>query len=77
MSHPAFVMATKTIREGDLVLFDRKRCTVIRITDCCAVLEVPQQPREFTTLFGEFVRLQPSLRTVRICATSKLPIIRR
>ena len=70
-------MTTKTIREGDLVLFDRQQCRVIRITDCCAVLEVPQPPREFTTLFGDFVRLQPSPRTVRICASSQLPIIRR
>ena len=32
---------TRQIRQGDTVLFDRKRCTVIRITDCCAVLQVP------------------------------------
>ena len=70
-------MTNGPIRAGDLVLFDRQRCRVVRVTDCCAVLEVPQEPREFTTLFGDFVRLQPSPRTVRICASSQLPIIRR
>jgi len=68
---------TRQIRTGDTVLFDRKRCTVIRITDCCAVLQVPQEPREFTTLFGQLVRLTPQPRTVRICATSHLPIVTR
>jgi|OpeIllAssembly_1097287.scaffolds.fasta_scaffold63211_3 hypothetical protein len=68
---------TRQIRTGDTVLFDRKRCTVIRITDCCAVLQVPQEPREFTTLFGQLVRLTPHPRTVRICATSHLPIVTR
>ena len=68
---------TRQIRTGDQVLFDRKQCQVMKITDCCAVLQVLQEPREFTTLFGVFVRLTPHPRTVRICATSQLPIITR
>ena len=56
--------------------FDRKPCLVRRITDCSAILEVPQEPRQFSTLFGDLVTIQPKPKTVRICATSELPILK-
>ncbi len=68
---------TRQIRAGDTVWFDRKPCFVRRITECSAVLEVPQEPRQFSTIFGDLVTIQPKPKTVRICATSELPIIRR
>ena len=74
--HSAFSM-TRQIREGDTVWFDRKPCLVRRITDCSAILEVPQERRQFSTIFGDLITIQPKPKTVRICATSELPIIPR
>lgn len=65
------------LRAGDLVELDHQPCTVLRVTDCAAVVAVQRPPREFTTLFGKTVRLQPKPHLVRIAPNSTIPILNR
>jgi hypothetical protein len=68
-------MSTFHLRPGDLVLFDRQPCQVVRVTDSAAVIAITRPVREFTTLFGKRVRIQPKPALVRICANSEIPIL--
>ena len=65
------------LRAGDLILFERQPCRVLRVTDCAAVIAVTKPAREFVTLFGKRVHLQPKPALVRICADSPCPILNR
>ena len=65
------------LRAGDLIRLDRKDCRVLRVSDCCAVVAVTRPPREFTTLFGVRVRIQPKPALVRISPDSEVPILNR
>ena len=65
------------LRAGDLIRLDRQDCKVLRVSDCCAVVAVTRPPREFTTLFGVRVRLQPKPALVRISPDSEVPILNR
>ena len=65
------------LREGDMVLFNNRICPVLRVTDCCAVIAMPQAAREFTTLFGKCVRIKPRPKLVRIGSNSEIPILKR
>jgi hypothetical protein len=65
------------LRAGDLVSYAGQRCPVIRVSDCAAVLAVTQPAREFTTLGGVRVRIQPKPALVRISANAEVPIISR
>ena len=65
------------LRAGDVIRLDGQPCRVIRVSDCSAVVAVTKQPREFTTLFGVRVRIQPKPGLVRISAQSEVPILNR
>lgn len=65
------------LRAGDVVRLAGKPCHVLRVTDCSAVVAVPKQPREFTTIFGVRVRIQPKPGLVHISSQSEVPILNR
>ena len=65
------------LRADDLISYEGKPCPVVRVTDCAAVVAVEQPAREFTTLFGKRVRIQPKPRLVRISSNSTVPILKR
>ena len=68
---------TRPLREGDLIEYAGQKCSVIRVSDCAAVVAVTKQPREFVTLFGVRVRIQPKPALVRISSESEVPILNR
>ena len=65
------------LRAGDVIRFEGKDCAVVRVNDCAAVVAETKPPREFTTLFGKCVRIQPKPALVRISAQSEVPILNR
>ena len=65
------------LRAGDVIRFENKPCSVLRVTDCAAVIAVARPPKEFTTLFGVRVRIQPKPALVRISSNSECPILSR
>jgi hypothetical protein len=65
------------LRAGDVIRFENQPCTVLRVTDCAAVIAVTRPPREFTTLFGKRVRIQPKPALVRIASNSECSILKR
>ena len=70
-------LATYSLRAGDTIEYHGQPCHVLRVTDCCAVVQVKRPPREFTTLFGVRVRIQPKPALVRISPGSEVPILNR
>jgi len=70
-------MSTFHLRPGDTVLFERQPCRVVRVSDSAAVIAITRPVREFTTLFGKRVRIQPKPALVRICPNSEIPILNR
>jgi hypothetical protein len=65
------------LRAGDVIQHDGKPCRVIRVNECAAVVAVDRPPRQFTTLFGKRVRLQPKPLLVRISPNSEVQILNR
>jgi len=65
------------LRAGDLIRFAGKPCRVVRVNDCAAVVAVTKAAREFTTLFGVRVRIQPKPGLVRISPNSETEILNR
>jgi hypothetical protein len=65
------------LRAGDIIRLDGKPCPVIRVSDCAAVVEVERPAREFQTIFGKAVRIQPKPKLVRISSNSLVPILNR
>ena len=65
------------LHPGDLIRYDRQDCKVLRVSDCCAVVAVTKPAREFTTLFGKRVTIQPKPALVRISPDSEVPILNR
>ena len=65
------------LRAGDVIRLVGQPCRVLRVSDCSAVVAVTKQPREFTTLFGVRVRIQPKPALVRISPQSDVPILNR
>ena len=65
------------LRQGDVIAYDRQPCPVIRVTESAAVVALAQPAREFTTLLGQTIRLQPAPRLVRISPNSEVPILNR
>lgn len=74
---PMKTLLSFRLRVGDVIRLAGKPCHVLRVTDCSAVVAVPKQPREFTTLFGVHVRIQPKPGLVRISPQSEVPILNR
>ena len=70
-------MSAFRLRSGDTVLFERQPCRVVRVSDSAAVIAITRPVREFTTLFGKRVRIQPKPALVRICPNSEIPILNR
>ena len=70
-------MSAFHLRPGDTVLFERQPCRVVRVSDSAAVIAITRPVREFTTLFGKRVRIQPRPALIRICANSEIPILNR
>ena len=66
-----------TLRTGDMVQYAGQPSRALRITDCAAVVAVVRPPRQFTTLAGKTVRLQPSPKLERISSNSEIPILNR
>jgi hypothetical protein len=65
------------LREGDTIRYGDQSCRVVRVTDCSAVVAITRPPREFTTVFGAHVRIQPKPALVRISPNSEVPILNR
>jgi len=65
------------LRAGDLIRYEGKPCRVLRVTESSAVVAVTKPAREFTTLFGVRVRIQPKPALVRISPESEVPILNR
>ncbi len=65
------------LRAGDIIQFDGQPCHIIRVTESAAVVEVAQPWREFTTLGGKRVQLQPAPKLVRISPNSETRILNR
>jgi hypothetical protein len=65
------------LRAGDLVRYAGQPCNVVRVNDCAAVVAVKKPAREFTTLFGVRVRIQPKPALVRISPQSEITILNR
>ena len=65
------------LRVGDLVAYAGQTFPIVLVTDCAAVLAVARPAREFTTLFGKRVRLQPKPALVRISPNSAIEILHR
>jgi hypothetical protein len=65
------------LRPGDLIELDGQPCPIIRVTECAAVVAVGQPWREFTTLAGKRVQLQPAPKLVRISPNSEVQILNR
>ena len=65
------------LRAGDIVRYEGQSCPVIRVSDCAAVIAITKPAREFTTLFGVRVTIQPKPALVRISPQSEIPIIKR
>jgi hypothetical protein len=65
------------LRAGDVIRYQGKPCPVVRVNDCAAVIAVTKPPREFTTLFGVRVRIQPKPALVRISPDSETEILNR
>jgi hypothetical protein len=65
------------LRAGDLVRYVGQPCNVVRVNDCAAVVAVLKPAREFTTLCGVRVRIQPKPALVRISPQSGIPILNR
>ncbi len=63
------------LHAGDFIRLENRICRVVRVSDCAAVVEVAQRPREFTTIFGKRVRIQPKPKLVRIASNSEVPIL--
>ena len=70
-------MNSYRLRAGDLIQFDGQKCRVVRVTDSSAVVAVTRPPRDFTTLFGVRVHIQPKPALVRISPNSEIPILNR
>jgi hypothetical protein len=65
------------LQPGDIIKFEGEPCRVVRVNDCAAVIAVRRPARQFTTLAGKTVRLQPSPKTVRISPYSQVEILNR
>jgi hypothetical protein len=65
------------LRPGDVIEMDGKPCPIVRVTESAAVVAVAQPWREFTTLAGKRVQLQPAPKLVRISPNSECPILNR
>ena len=65
------------LRAGDLIAYAGQSCRVLRVTDSSAVVAITKPPREFVTLFGVRVRIQPKPALVRISPNSEIPILNR
>jgi len=65
------------LRAGDVIEFERQPCRVLRVTESAAVVAVTRPAREFVTLFGKRVHLQPKPALVRISADAACPILSR
>ena len=65
------------LRAGDFVRYGGQCCPVLRVSDCAAVIAMTKPPREFTTLWGVRVTIQPKPALVRISPQSEIPIINR
>ena len=65
------------LRAGDVVLLEGRPCPIVRVTDCAAVVAIEREPRQFTTIFGKQVRIQPKPALIRICPNSEIPILNR
>jgi len=65
------------LRPGDVILHEGRPCPIVRVTDCAAVVAVQRPAREFTTIFGKRVRLQPKPALIRISPNSDCPILNR
>ena len=65
------------LRAGDLIAYAGKPCRVLRVTDSSAVVAITRPARDFTTLFGVRVHIQPKPALVRISPNSEIPILNR
>ena len=60
-----------------MIALDDQPCRVLRVSDSSAVIAITKPAREFTTLFGVRVRIQPKPALVRISPNSEVPILNR
>ena len=65
------------LRSGDTIHYAGQQCQVVRVTDCSAVVAIKRPARDFTTLFGVRVHIQPKPALVRISPNAEVPILHR
>ena len=65
------------LRAGDVVAYAGQHCRVLRVSDCAAVITMTKPPRNFTTLCGVRVTIQPKPALVRLSPNSEVPILNR
>ena len=70
-------MNTTRLQSGDLVRYGDKVCRVLRVSDCSAVIGIPQPERTITTLAGKSVTIIPHPKWVHISPNSEIEIINR
>jgi len=70
-------MNTFRLRSGDIIDYQGQPCPIVRVTDCSAVVAIQRPARDFTTLFGKRVHIQPKPALVRISPNSEIPILNR
>lgn len=73
----ATLIETTRLQAGDVVEYHGRKCKVESVSPCCAVLRVPQPPREFFSRAGRKVRVKVPPATARISANAPLPILHR
>ncbi len=60
------------LRPGQRIYLQDGIGTVVRVSDCCAVVRLPGRPRQFTTIFGQVVTFKARPRYVRISPNSEV-----
>ena len=65
------------LRAGDLIQYEGQPCRVLRVSDSSAVVALTRPAREFQTVFGVRVRIQPKPAVVYISPNSEIPILNR
>jgi hypothetical protein len=65
------------LRAGDVIRYAGQDCRVLRVSECVAVIALARPPRQFTTLFGQTISIQPKPALIRISPNSEVQILNR
>jgi len=65
------------LRAGDVFIYERRLCRVLRVTECAAVVIMNRPARDFKTRFDKAVRFTPPPQLFRISPNSSFEILNR